>query len=547
MESHGNPTADGTGSRRVLLLDTRDLMWGEAPPPRQMPVNLNLGLLAAGTLLRRDGFEVGWVDPFVDADWPDRIGAFLAGDETAMALVSVTTSSLRSGLEVARAVRDADPAVPIVWGSFHRGFYGPFIELYPEVALRHALVDYVVLGNEYTARDLARHLAGGAPPETWRRQVRGIGYAENGKTVFTESIDPASSRPCVEEDYGLVDLEKYIVRPGIELARDGRMKRILPISTGEGCPYRCSFCINSAPGHRKRFRLKPAEMIIRQVEAAVERHGAEVIWFQDDNLFAKRDRAFALFDAIERHGWEFQWAGQGRLNYFSEAYMRDDWFKRITRSCLWFGVGFETASDRLRARYHKHVTREMLERVARLCHHSGVLLAVAFIVGTLEETRAEMLETVQYILDLKERFPYTSITYQVYRPYPGSTEYEKLRAAGCLPPEPETLEAWADRAVSFGDYSGHGWLDADGRKALIPHLLRIVSFFNVERRPAGPLRAPGRLVHHCRRRLARWRLGRDVWLGAGGEALAWRVLQGLWRPSSRTGGADERARGKPLP
>ena len=518
MESHGNPKTERTG-RRVLLLDTQDRMWGEAPPPDQMPINLNLGLLAAGTLLRQDGFEVGWVDPFVDADWPDRIRAFLADGETAMAMISVTTSSLRSGLEVARAVRHADPAVPIVWGSFHRGFYGPFVELYPEVALRHDLVDYVVLGDEYTARDLARHLAAGEPAETWRRDVRGIGYAEGGEAVFTDPIDPASERPCIEEDYNLVDLEKYLIRPGIELARDGRMKRVLPISTGEGCPYRCSFCINSAPGHRKRFRLKPAETIIRQVETAVERHGAEVLWFQDDNLFAKRDRAFALFDAIEQRGWEFQWAGQGRLNYFSEAYIRDDWFKRITRNCLWFGVGFETASDRLRARYNKHVTRAMLQRVARLCHDSGVLLAVAFIVGTLEETRAEMLETVRYILDVKERFPYTSITYQPYRPYPGSTEYEKLRAAGFLPPEPETLEAWADRAVSFGDYSGHAWLDADGRKALMPHLLRIVSFFNVERRPTAAMPPAERLYHGVRRRVARWRLEHDWWHAAIEEYL----------------------------
>jgi anaerobic magnesium-protoporphyrin IX monomethyl ester cyclase len=505
------PNRNGCG-QKVILLDTKDLIWGQNLSPKQMPINLNLGLLSIGTLLQRSGFDVKIIDLLVDMDYEERIEKSLSGGDVLLALVSVTDGSVKSGMDISRRIKLLAPSLPVIWGSFQRGFFGPFVNLYPEVVLKSELVDMVILGDEYTVLSIANILSQyGDDKENSLQQVRGIGYKQDGQLIFTEAVDKVKERPCIEEDYRLVDIEKYILRPGRELARNKQLKRILPISTGEGCPYQCTFCINSVSFHRRKFRLKPAEMIIRQLEVAIERYGVEVVWFQDDNLFADKKRAFVLFNEIERRGWQIKWAGQTRLNYFSENYISDEWFANVSKNCIWFGVGFETISDRLRKIYNKNVTTEILERVAELCRKNGVLLAVAFIVGTVDETRREMLDTMDYILSFKERFPYTSITYQVYRPYRGSVEYEKIKAKGYPVKEPEDLEGWATDTLPLHSYQGFSWLDEGDKKELIKPLLKIVSFFNVE-----SLGAPGntlleRLVYRLHRSLAQWRLRNDFW------------------------------------
>ena len=51
-----------------------------------------------------------------------------------------------------------------------------------------------------------------------------------------------------------------------------------------------------------------------------------------------------------------KWAAQGRLNYFRDDYIDEEFFREyISPGALWFGVGFETFSDELRYSLNKKV------------------------------------------------------------------------------------------------------------------------------------------------------------------------------------------------
>ena len=91
-----------------------------------------------------------------------------------------------------------------------------------------------------------------------------------------------------------------------------------------------------------------------------------------------------------------------------------------------------------------------------------------------------MLDTVEYILSLKERFPYTTITYQPYRPYRGSLEYEKIKAKGYPVWEPQTLEEWAEKVNFYDGYKNSVWLDEENKLIIgwdnAPHHTELKTF-----------------------------------------------------------------------
>ncbi len=82
----------------------------------------------------------------------------------------MTGIQIRGGLKAARAVREADPALPIVWGGVHP-------TLCPDSTLRDPLCDIMVIGEgEITIIELADCLRTGGDLE----KVAGIGFKRDG-------------------------------------------------------------------------------------------------------------------------------------------------------------------------------------------------------------------------------------------------------------------------------------------------------------------------------------------------------------------------------
>lgn len=496
---------------QVLLVDTFEnpLYW-EFITPEMMPIGPNLWLLSVATYLQENGFEAKIVDSKVDRNYLEILKRELTSHDTPYCLVSVLTTSLNSGIKISEYIRKVAPDVPIAWGSVNMKFMGPFVDLYPVLVLENPLVDIVCLGDEATYLQLAEELSRGKKADL--SQVQGIGFNNEGPYTFTSIPKPLGYDKLPPENYDLVDMKKYIWRSGIEFDPHGSpMKRIVPILTTRSCPHQCTFCINSL--HKYPTKIKPAEMIIEQIKNAVKKYNANVIWFQDANSFVKMKVVAEVFDGVE--DLDFKWVGQTRVDYFDEGKISDDLFRRIAKKCHWFGVGFETASDRLRNVYKKgkNVTKEKLEHVLELCEGSNVpTFCAAFIVGTVDETREEMLETGHYIMELIQKFPHLSITYQAYRPYPGTIEYEKAVREGYR--EPSDLREWAKkveislRTISYEDYP---WLKREDKK-LIRRLLLLCSNFPAIR--YANFRGAKFLwpfIHKIYVPTAKFRLKRDCW------------------------------------
>jgi len=129
------------------------------------------------------------------------------------------------------------------------------------------------------ARDLADHLFLGEAEKTWPRFLRDW-LAGGGDTLY--------------EQKDFIDLSES---PAPDLSYvDGRDYLYFTVQTCRGCPNNCDFCDVVRLVGRK-FRTKTVAQIMTEVKNAYV-HGAEKVFFSDDNFFINRKFTFELLGEL---------------------------------------------------------------------------------------------------------------------------------------------------------------------------------------------------------------------------------------------------------
>ena len=82
-------------------------------------------------------------------------------------------------------------------------------------------------------------------------------------------------------------------------------KMIFSMYSAVGCPYQCTFCSSPAqysniPG--KKWVPLGAKTVVNHIQYVVENHGANYIYFIDDDSFPRLDHVEAIIDEIAARG-----------------------------------------------------------------------------------------------------------------------------------------------------------------------------------------------------------------------------------------------------
>ena len=187
-----------------------------------------------------------------------------------------------------------------------------------------------------------------------------------------------------------------------------RSPKYRDIMLSRSCILRCSYCcVAHLRGPRQKYRRKPIENAMREIEDALAQ-GVEEIHFFDD-LFARSEADILEFtEALQRRGLKFPWfVGQGMPLW------------PLTRDAL--GAMVETGMYRLIAPYESgndRVLRECAGKIhssvaqhhdaTRWAHALGLEIIGMFVIGMPGETRSDILDT----LDFAESHP--EIDYSVF-------------------------------------------------------------------------------------------------------------------------------------
>jgi len=340
---------------------------GETYPRSWSMYPLNLAVIAGLTSKEK---EISFFD--------DRSESIPYEIDTDLVAMPVETYTAKRTYSIADQFRKN--GVPVVLGGMHA-------TLLPEEAKQHA--DSVIIGD--------------AEP-VWKTVLEDL---ENRSLKRSYHVNTSGKK------LGTVPINREIF--------DG--KRYLPlglIEAGRGCYFDCDFCAVTAM-HRRTYRTKPIEDIVREIEETQSRN----IYFVDDNFVSDFRRTKELCDAITPLG--IRWISQGSVNMADDAQL----LSSLERSgCFNMLIGFESLNpEALKAMGKSWASskRDYSEAMKKIRNH-GITVYATFVFGYDTDTKDDFKRTLDFAID--QKFAITAFNHLV--PFPGTPLYQRLESQGRL-------------------------------------------------------------------------------------------------------------------
>ncbi len=172
---------------------------------------------------------------------------------------------------------------------------------------------------------------------------------------------------------------------------------MLPLETSRGCPWaRCAFCSHFKLG--ESFRYRKPETVLEDIEALKEKYGTSHIVLVDNSITVRSLREISR-GLIDRE-LEVNWTCYTR---YTKSY-KPEFCRQLAESgcrAIWFGL--ESASQRVLERMDKGTTVEVSKDATRNCLEAGISVDLFCMVGFPGETSEEALETLAFILEIREK------------------------------------------------------------------------------------------------------------------------------------------------
>ncbi|MEO1236519.1 MAG: radical SAM protein [Planctomycetota bacterium] len=315
----------------------------------------------------------------------EEISDLSLGDAFDLVAISTFTAQVPEAYRVAEVLRAA--GAKVVMGGLH-------VTTLPEEALRYC--DAVMVGEgEVCWPDILADAERGELKRVYRSRPREFDLREAPMPAF-----------------GLLDMERY---------------NRITVQTSRGCPLRCEFCASSIL-LTDRYKVKPAEKVLAEIDAIAERWPRPFIEFADDNSFVDRAYWKRLLPAL----------AERRVRWFTETDLRvaeDDELLGMMRAagCAQVLIGLESPTAaglrRLELRSdwkHKRLSTHK-EAVRRVQSH-GIRVNGCFVLG-LDGHGPDVFDRV---FDAAAEYELYDVQVTLQTPFPGTPLYRRLKAEGRL-------------------------------------------------------------------------------------------------------------------
>ncbi|MFC5148361.1 radical SAM protein [Streptomyces aureoversilis] len=345
------------------------------PPPMQnfVPVGLlslkaaadTAGAPAAIEVVETNQLLLDGAVPNDDALYDSLAQSVLAAGDSLVGLMTDADSLVHTVL-LGQALRRRSPDTLICLG-------GPAVTpVSAEFLGRFPWADFIVRGEgEATFNELLETLHAGGDPSG----IRGLTHRKGGEAVVN------AERPLFQD---LADLP-WPAYYAYDMSKGAR----LYLDVGRGCPFRCSFCA-TAPFWERKFRMRPIDDIIRQLEYVRDVFGRTSVNFSHDIFTCDRPWAHKFCDALIARDLGVTWGCSTRTDLI-DAELLD---KMGAAGCEEIYYGIESGSPKMQRWIKKNLDLERSLEVVRATKAAGIRPVTGFIVGYPTETRETMSETL---------------------------------------------------------------------------------------------------------------------------------------------------------
>ena len=359
-------------------------------------------LLTAAAWLEREGHETRCFDLTARPLLPEELARHFR-DFAPELLVLPSTAATREGdLAFAADRRREAPGLTVA-------FVGPLASAAPSSLLPDPACGAVRGEYEEPLAALARgRLWTGIPGLVWRETAGDVRENPRGPWLDVSRLPFPAWRHIDPNDYP-----------------DG-IKRFpcLPLSTGRGCPYRCTFCAEPQLLFGRGFRPRPAQAVADEIADDLRRFpGLAEIMFETDSFTSFPEHVRGICEELARRDFRISWGCNSRVDM-------DPALLPVMKEagCRLLVVGFESGSDRTLATLQKDATVAQGLALARAARGHGLLVHGCFVWGAPGETLEDCEETLRF----SRALPITSFQFTPLSPAPGTEGFAGPGDQGAL-------------------------------------------------------------------------------------------------------------------
>ena len=309
---------------------------------------------------------------------------------------SLFTTYYQETERIISIIRNQNSEALIAAGGYHPS-------LYPEYFINKTGADFIIMGEgEAAAVQLVQALENGGRPE----DIPGI----------------ISRRSSGNEKRLMADAPDIKILPfparDLLLHRDFRAYRKIFVSmiSSRGCPNRCEFCTGRTIWGN-RYRNRETDDVINEIIYCCKNYGADIINFEDDNLFPSKKNAQQLLAGIiemkQRMNINPEFTAMNGISLENIDEEIPPLMKKAGFNEL--NISLVTYSSDVQKMNRRPFDSEKFRSIAECAKTTGLNVRGYFILGMPGQDKKEIEDTITFMKRLKiQVFP--SIFYNVFSP-----------------------------------------------------------------------------------------------------------------------------------
>jgi anaerobic magnesium-protoporphyrin IX monomethyl ester cyclase len=375
----------------------------------------NLGFVYIAGELEKAGFEVEIYDAMSKFHTFEQIREKIRSARPDFVGVTAITATINDAIEVLKIAKEELNEVTTFLGGVHPTF------CYDQILSDDGqYVDYCVLGEgELTTPELLNaHKMGGNLYD-----VPGIAFMQNGKVICNGPRAFIADLDSLHPAWHLIDWSDYPL-----YFIDNSTVAI--ISSSRGCVHSCIFC-SQHKFWQGSYRERDPHSFVAEIEHLATEYGINVFFIADEYPTYSRQRWEKILDLLI----EKKLGVHILLETCVEGILRDrDILDRYRQAgILFIYVGVEATSDRKLEEFRKETKFEDSKKALNLIQKAGMIVESSLILGTPNETRESIRETLELAFEYNADFmhflllapwPYADM-YESLKPYIEVTDYSK--------------------------------------------------------------------------------------------------------------------------
>ncbi|OGK13058.1 MAG: hypothetical protein A2W80_15720 [Candidatus Riflebacteria bacterium GWC2_50_8] len=398
-----------------ILLIAPPLLWeSESRPEMKQPLNL----LYLASWLNRQGLQAQVLDAALASLSLAEVLQAVEAVRPRFIGVPFYQATRETVLQLCRAIRTRFPEIWLVAG-------GPLVTTSSESLLGLTDIDICVIGEgEVTLEEILRS---NLPiPRTddsdcsCLSTIPGLGFVDRKNTVITPLRPPIADLDSIPfVDFELIDIQRYFAyHASIE------MSNWLFLTTSRGCHARCTFCATPVlwPDGMRR---QSVPRLLSEIAYQRKLYPSSQFGFMDDSFFSDKAWLREFFDGVS--SMKVKYCCIGRADHLCE----EDVIGLARSGCIYVALGIETGNQARQRVIGKHLDLNRVRASIRLLAEYEIFSKGFFMLGFPDETPEEMLETINFAVELKNlgmgEFNFFPVSI-----YPGTELAERCTKSACV-------------------------------------------------------------------------------------------------------------------